>query len=39
MGVHRVLFADKTPGDVYVEEYSEWEWGLIERLAASPLAM
>jgi hypothetical protein len=38
MGVHRVLLSGKEPGDVYVEEYSEWEWGLIERLAASSLA-
>lgn len=39
MGVHRVMVLEKsTVGCPEIEEYDEWEWGLIERLAASPLA-
>jgi hypothetical protein len=39
MGVHRVMMpGEDAQGRPVIEEYGEWEWGLIERLAASPLA-
>lgn len=41
MGVHRVLRMTPQVGelsDVMFDEYTEWEWGLIERLAATSLA-